>query len=107
MPEIQRFYVGAYYQRASIGHRLLEQAITVARPAGLQAVRLGVWENNGNAIASPAAVHATTIRVRKGDRRASWAATAVSISRQLVRRTTGWNAKKVPIEMRELVVTAF
>jgi ribosomal protein S18 acetylase RimI-like enzyme len=49
--EIESLYVSMDQRRTGIGRRLMEQAIAVAGQAGLDAVWLGVWENNPNAIA--------------------------------------------------------
>jgi diamine N-acetyltransferase len=49
--EIESIYVRADHQGTGIGRRLMEKAIAVARQADLQAVWLGVWEKNPNAIA--------------------------------------------------------
>jgi ribosomal protein S18 acetylase RimI-like enzyme len=46
--EIESIYVRADHQGTGIGRRLMEEAIAVAN---LQAVWLGVWEKNPNAIA--------------------------------------------------------
>lgn len=49
--EVQRIYILPEFKRQGLGQKLIAQAITVAKKLSKQAIWLGVWENNPDALA--------------------------------------------------------
>ncbi|MBB6632844.1 GNAT family N-acetyltransferase [Cohnella thailandensis] len=49
--EVERIYIRNKFQKKGLGQHLIDKAIGIARDRGKKKVWLGVWENNGNAIA--------------------------------------------------------
>lgn len=49
--EIERLYIHTHYFGKRVGHLLMQTCIAHARKKGIKTLWLGVWENNGRAIA--------------------------------------------------------